>query len=356
MKRIKIAILGQGRSGRDIHGSSLSKMQDLYEIAAIADPIEERRKRAKQEYGCDVYADYRLLFERKDIDIIVNATPSHLHVPITLEFLQNGFNVLCEKPFARNVEDVDILIAAAKKNSRLLAVFQQSRYAPYFLQVRKVLDSGVLGRIIQISIAFNGFVRRWDWQCIQECNGGNLLNTGPHPLDQALQLFGTDMMPDVRCVMDKANTAGDAEDYVKLLLTGPGRPLIDLEISSCSAYPCFTYNIQGTCGGLMGSMTHIDWKYFLPEETSALKLIRTPLCKEDGTPSYCVEQLKWYENSWDVPSEQSNLFSTIAFAFYNMLHKSLAEGYPLEITPEQVRQQIAVIEECHKQNPLPRMT
>ena len=52
MKRIKVAILGQGRSGRDIHGMNLLKMQELYEIVAVVDPLEDRRIRAQQEYGC----------------------------------------------------------------------------------------------------------------------------------------------------------------------------------------------------------------------------------------------------------------------------------------------------------------
>jgi predicted dehydrogenase len=235
MKRIRVAILGQGRSGRDIHGVNLMRMHDYYEITAVVDPLENRRKRAALEYGCSTYENYRELFSRKDIDIVVNATPSHLHVPITLDLLENGFNVLSEKPFARKAEEVDRMISVARKYNRLLTVFQQSRYAPYFLQVRKVLDSGVLGRIIQISITFSGFARRWDWQCIQEYNGGNLLNTGPHPVDQALQLLGTDIMPDVKCIMDRVNTAGDAEDYVKILLTAPHRPVVDIEISSCNA-------------------------------------------------------------------------------------------------------------------------
>ena len=89
--------------------------------------------------------------------------------------------------------------------------------------MQKVIRSGVLGRIVQISISFSGFARRWDWQTLQDCNGGNLLNTGPHPLDQALALFG-EGMPKVACYMDRANTWGDAEDYVKLILSGEGHP------------------------------------------------------------------------------------------------------------------------------------
>lgn len=355
MKQLKVAILGQGRSGRDIHGKCLVNMQNKYKIVAVVDPLEDRRKRAEQEYGCDTYADYRSLMERRDLDLVINATPSHLHVPITLEFLNNHFNVLCEKPFARKVEEVDVLIAASKASNTVLAVFQQSRYAPYFEQVRNIINSGVLGRILQINISFNNFARRWDWQSVQEYNGGNLLNTGPHPLDQALQLLGTDQTPEVYCIMDRANTFGDAEDYVKLILRAIGRPVIDIEISSCCAYPCYTYNVQGTHGGLKGSMAHADWKYFVQEEAPAQSLIRTPLKNEDGTPKYCSEALSWHEKSWDVPEDQKALFSTIAGSFYTMLYKTLSEGAPLEITLEQVRQQIGTIEECHKQNPLSRI-
>ena len=352
-KIVRAAILGQGRSGRDIHGAYLKQVPEQYKIVAVSDLEEKRRKRAEEEYGCESYEDYREILKRDDIDLIINALPSYLHVPVTLEALNADFNVLCEKPLARKVEEVDMLIDAAKRSGKVFAIFQQSRFAPYFRQVRKLIDSGVLGRIVQISIAFNGFSRRWDWQCVQKNYGGNLLNTGPHPLDQALQLFGTDIMPEVYCVMDRCNTFGDAEDYVKLLLRGKNRPLIDLEISSCCAYPCFTYNIQATRGGLIGTMTHIDWKYFKEEEAPKQQLILEPLEKPDGTPAYCGEELKWYEESWDIPDEEKNLFQTMAKAFYNMLYKTLTEGAPLEVTPLQVRQQIAVIEECHRQNPLP---
>ena len=114
-------------------------------------------------------------------------------------------------------------------------------------------------------------------------NGGNLLNTGPHLLDQALQLFG-EGMPEVFCRMDRANTFGDAEDHVKLILSGEGHPLIDLEISSCCAYPCFTYNIYGTRGGLKGNTQSLEWKYYVPEEAPEQKLLEEPLRNEEGKP------------------------------------------------------------------------
>src|SRR5207249_1227133 len=144
---LRVAILGQGQSGRDIHGAHLSKDTERYRIVAVVDPLDERRERAAAEYGCETYADHRALFEREDLDLVVNAAPTRFHVPVTLELLENGFNVLCDKPLASRAADVDRLIAASEASGKLLAIFQQSRYSPPFLQLRRVIDSGVLGDI-----------------------------------------------------------------------------------------------------------------------------------------------------------------------------------------------------------------
>jgi predicted dehydrogenase len=352
VKRIRVGIIGQGRSGRDIHAHALTTVvPGLYEIVAVADPLQDRCDRAAKELGCMAYPDYRKLFAHDDIDLIVNASPSHLHVPITLEALDAGFNVLCEKPVARHAKDVDRVIAKARKKGRLLAAFQQSRFAPYFLKVREVIDSGVLGRVVMIKSSFSGFSRRWDWQTLQDHNGGNLLNTGSHPMDQALQLIGTDAMPKVFCLMDRAVTWGDAEDHVKVVLTRPGRPTIDLEISSCNAYNLYTYQVWGTQGSLTGTTDHLEWKWFDPAQAPKQHLIEEPL----PGPSYCTETLPWRTGSWDAPKGDLDMFDTMAKSFYENLHAALTEGAPLAVPMEHVRLQIAVIEECHRQNPMSRL-
>ena len=350
-KKIRVAIIGQGRSGRDIHGSYLLTDPRRFQIVAVAEPLEDRRERAEREYGCESYPDHGPLLKRDDLDLIVNASPSKFHVPISLQCLKAGFNVLCEKPLASRAKDADRLIEASKKSGTVLAIFQQSRFAPYFQQVRKVMASGVLGDIVQISIAFNGFSRRYDWQTLTEEMGGNLLNTGPHPLDQALQLFGTDVMPKVTCFMRNATSYGNAEDHVVLILSSEGRPLIHLEISSCCSYPLFTYHVYGTHGGLKGDMTDLHWKFYDANRAPKLKLIREPIHKPDGTPAYCGDSLAWIEKSWTVPKAQSDMLLWMSRSYYSMIYKTLTTGAPLEITPQQVRQQIAVIEECHRQNP-----
>lgn len=353
MKKLRVAIIGQGRSGRDIHAAHLRTIPEMYEIVAATDPLAIRRRRAAEELKCDVYADYTPLLKRRDIDIVVNASPSHLHVPITLALFKAGHNVLTEKPLARTVREVDSLSAAAKKAGKVFAIYQQSRFAPYFQQVQKVIASGALGRVVQVSIAFNGFGRRWDWQTLTSWNGGNLMNTGPHPLDQALRLLDvpTDKTPQVFCYMDRAHFFGDAEGHVKLMLRAEKRPLIDLEISSCCAYPLFTYHVFGTQGGLKGGMTEMEWRYFKPSEAPKRRATTVPIHKPDWTPAYCGETLNWYTEKWTVPEEQKGLFQTLGVAFYTMLHAHMTQGAPLVITPAQVRQQIAVIQEAQRQNP-----
>ena len=348
MKKLRVGVIGLGRSGYDIHCHLLSLLPEQFEIAAVTDPIATRVDEATRTFGCTGYVDYQSMLDSGNLELVVNASPSHLHVPISLDVMERGFDVLCEKPLARAASEVDSLIEKRDSTGRRIWVFQQSRFAPYFRKVQDILKSGLLGRIVMIKVAFNGFARRWDWQTLQEYNGGNLLNTGPHPLDQALNLFGTEEEPGVFCKMDRANTFGDAEDHVKLILFGDSSPTVEVEISSCCPYPLYTYQVYATRGGLTGSMTHIDWKYFNESKAPKQKLIREPL---EGRV-YAKEDLPWVEEAWDVPEGELNLFDTAGTAYYRDLYTSHTSGSDGEVTIEQVRRQIAVIEECHRQNPL----
>ena len=354
MDKMRIAIIGQGRSGRDIHGAFLHTpaAKELFEVAAIVDEMEDRRARAKEEWKVPVFAKYQDLFTMENpVELVVNSTYSDQHAEITKDLLAHGFHVLTEKPACRNVAEFDAMVEASQKAGKFLGIFQQSRFAPYYVQVKKVLDSGVLGRIIDVDIRFNSFQRRWDWQTLLSCNGGSLRNTGPHPLDQALNILDAyDDMPSVFCKMDRVNTFGDAEDYVKLILTMPNKPLIDLTISCCDAYPTYTYKIHASNGGLKGTMKHIDWKYFDPSTAPHQELKRKAISHEDGTPAYCSEKLTFVEESWD--GDANGAFDVAVEAYYRQMYKQIREGIPMDVTLKQVRQQVMVYEEAHRQNPL----
>ena len=164
MKKLKVAIIGQGRSGRNIHGAYFltNAGKEKFEVSAVADLIEFRRERAKSEFGCDIYSDYREMLVRDDIDFFVNSTFSHLHPSITLDIINSGHNVVVEKPFARSVAECDAMISAARKNGVMLNVFQQSRFAPYFIKIKEILSSGVLGDLVEVSIKYGSYTHRYD--------------------------------------------------------------------------------------------------------------------------------------------------------------------------------------------------
>ena len=353
MKTIHVAILGQGRSGYSIHGQHLLGDR-RFRVAAVVDALPERREKAERVFGCRTYPNWQGVLNDPEVELCVNALYSPDHYPVTVALLRAGKHVLVDKPAAGTPQQLDEMENAARESGRTLAIFQQSRFAPYFQKVKEVLASGVLGRIVQISIAFDGFARRWDWQTLQRNTAGSLYNTGPHPLDQALDLLGGEEVPQVLCRMDRALTFGDAEDYVKLILTLPGRPLIDLSVSSCNPYPAGTYNIQGTRGGLWSSQQEVKWRWFDERQAPPQVLRHESLTTPEGEPAYCVETLPWQEARWQA-AEGEDPFTGAVAQYYTNLYEHLTEGKPLLVTCAQVRRQLAVIRLCHEQNPLSRM-
>ncbi len=351
MKKLKVGIIGQGRSGYDIHVAGLSRpnSRDLFEIAAVCDLIPERCKEAcEANPGCKAYTDYREMLKDKSLDLIVNATTNEQHPGITVEILDAGFNCLCEKPAARTVADFDTMLAAEKRSGKTLAFFQEAHFSPAFRKVMEVINSGKLGRIVMAKVYFCGWSRRWDWQTMQCKEAGNLSNTGPHPLDQALEIYGDADPETVSCFMDRANSFGDAEDHVKILLAGKGHPAIDVEISACSAYNPFVYQVFAERGGVTATHSEVKWRYYDPQEAPKQKLIAEPLAGR----KYCGEELKFYEETWQSACVYTNDY--MAEKLYMNLYDVLVNGGKLVVSNEVVRRQIKIIEECHRQNPFPK--
>ena len=149
MAKLKVAVIGQGRSGRDIHGAFFKKeINDVVEVAVVVEKDESRRQRALEEYpGCMVLASHEDLYGMKGIDLVVNATYSKTHYSITKDLLEHEFNVLVEKPFAASYYECANLIKIAKEKGVVLAVFQQTFLAPFFKFTKELMASGKLGHI-----------------------------------------------------------------------------------------------------------------------------------------------------------------------------------------------------------------
>lgn len=353
MKKLRVAIIGQGRSGRNIHGAFyLSGNNTLFEVAYVVDADEHRRELAAKDFAdAVILSDYSELLCREDIDLVVNATYSEMHYPISKDLLEHGFNVLCEKPFGRNLEECQTLMRIAKENNCVLAVFHNTQEAPFYLHALETIRSGKLGDIKQISIFYNGFARRWDWQTLQKRLAGSVYNTGPHPIAMALGFLNFDEQTRVAfSKLDLALTSGDAEDYAKIILSAPNRPVIDLEISSIDAYNDFNIKIQGSRGTLKSTPTSYTMKYIVDGENPARPVQESFIHDDNWRPIYCGEKLNVHEESGKY---EGTAFDVGTRAIYEGVYRAITEGAPLSVTCEMAAQVIDVIDTVHAENPLP---
>jgi len=351
MKKLNLAIIGQGRSGRSIHGAFLlSELNPYFDVKYVVDAYAPAREYAKNAYvGCKTFESYQELFDCKDIDLVVNASYSQQHYPITKDLLLHGFNVLVEKPFARTRYECDELIELAKEKNLLLAVFQQTLLSPYYLYAKDVIASGKLGRVRQISLRANGFFRRWDWQTLQKNCAGGLYNTGPHSIGQALGFLDFD--PRTRVVyseLDSLMTSGDSDDYAKLILKAPDKPLIDLEVISSDAYNDFNIRIIGSRGTFQCTAGAYKMTYYIDEENEARPLIEESLRDENATPLYCKENLIKHVEEGEIDRSRGDGRADL----YEDIYYALTEGKPMRVRPEMAAQVISVISSVHADNPL----
>lgn len=353
MKKLNLAIIGQGRSGKDIHGVYLRGEKNVYyNVKYVVDADEYRRGVAEQIYpGCKTFADYRELFDLDDVDIVVNASYSEYHYPITEDLLNHGFNVLVEKPFARTRYECDRLIKLARDNGVTLAVFQQSNYAPIYTFAKEVIDSGKLGDIKQVSIRYNGFVRRWDWQTLQVKVAGGLYNTGPHPVCLGLSLIDFDPRYNVvYSKLDTLLTSGDSDDFCKIIVETPERPVVDIEVTSADAYSDYNLKLIGSRGTYKSTTLKYKMTYVVDGENPERPVIPTFLEDENRNPAYCREDLVKHVEEGDF---EGDAFSVGTPTLYEQLYYKLTEGREMDITPEMAAEVISVIETVHAHNPLP---
>lgn len=353
MKKLNLAIIGQGRSGKDIHGLYYrSQDNQYYSVKYVVDADEFRRRVAEEIYpGCKTLSDYRDLFAFDDIDLVVNATYSEMHYPITRDLLLHGKNVLVEKPFARSRYECDELMKIAREKGVTLAVFQQTFFAPFYQFAYDTIHSGKLGDVKQINIRYNGFSRRWDWQTLQKKCAGSTYNTGPHPIGMALGFLDFD--PDTRVAFSKLDTAltsGDADDYVKILLSTPGKPVVDIEITSIDAYSGYNLKIMGTKGTLKATPAAYEMTYIVDGENPERPVVETFLRDDAGNPKYCSEKLVKH-----VESENFNgtAFDVGTAKLYEQLYYRITEGREMTVTAQMAAAVISVIETVHAENPLP---
>jgi predicted dehydrogenase len=148
MDAVGIGIVGAGRIFEQ-HAIACNSLAGRVRLLGIADINEAQLQKASAQYAIPfAAADYRSLFDRRDIDVITVCTPPVLHERVVVDALEAGKFVICEKPLAHTLESADRIIAAAKKYPGKLSTVYQFRYLPEVQRTLWLRDHGRLGRLL----------------------------------------------------------------------------------------------------------------------------------------------------------------------------------------------------------------
>ncbi len=145
--RVRIGAIGTG--SRCQYLLSLLNKLGGNDIVAVCDVYEPHRAEARTKFGAGAkeYVDHRELLDRKDIDAVVVGTPDHWHVPVTIDAVQAGKDVYCEKPVTHTLEEAAPLIAAVRESKRVVQTGTQQRSWDHYLQAKEIVASGRLGQV-----------------------------------------------------------------------------------------------------------------------------------------------------------------------------------------------------------------
>ncbi len=188
---IKIGIIGCGGIANNKHMPALAKGKDC-EMVAFCDIIPERAEKAAKDYGtkdAKVFTDYRDLLKLTDIDVVHVCTPNRSHSFITVDALESGKHVMCEKPMAINSAEAEKMLDAAKRTGKKLTIGYQSRFRDDAQFMKKEAEDGTFGDIYyaKATALRRRAVPTWGVFLNEyEQGGGPLIDIGTHALDLTL--------------------------------------------------------------------------------------------------------------------------------------------------------------------------
>jgi predicted dehydrogenase len=162
-------------------------------VAALCDVDEDRARTAAEQYQIPhVYSDWRQMLAQEKPDIAVICLPNVLHHDATLAALEGGADVLCEKPLATSVTEARAMFDAARRSGRWLMAAQHFRFDVAAQAIKKVVDSGALGRIYysEATALRRMGIPSWGAYHQRAFAGGCLMDYGVHALDQTIWLAG----------------------------------------------------------------------------------------------------------------------------------------------------------------------
>jgi predicted dehydrogenase len=210
---IRIGLLGAGFIG-ETHAAAMQAVAGV-ELAAVADANREAADRVAGEFGARAYHDAAAMFGDGSIDAVDICVPTFLHCDMVIAAAERGKHILCEKPIALSVAEVDRMIAAVRAAGVKSMVAQCVRFWPQYLAAKQLLDAGVLGRPLMATASRLAGPPSWSsWFRDPKLSGGAILDLHIHDLDYLYYLFGA---PEQVCAVGTASDTGAWDDVLTLL-------------------------------------------------------------------------------------------------------------------------------------------
>lgn len=249
---IKTGLAAFGMSGKIFHAPFITQNPD-FDLVAI---LERNKELSKEEYpDVSIVRSFDELINNNEIDLIIINTPDKTHYEYSKRALCAGKHVIVEKPFTSNAEQAMELQKIAESKNLLLCVFQNRRWDSDFLTVKKIIEDGSLGRLVEFESTFpryRNFIKTDTWKETGIQGGGLVYNLGSHLIDQAISLFG---VPEaVYAEVDILRDNGIVDDYFNIHLIRPSKsPQLKITLKSsylmCTPEPRFI--LHGTEGSFV---------------------------------------------------------------------------------------------------------
>ncbi|WP_369055567.1 Gfo/Idh/MocA family protein [Kineococcus terrestris] len=223
---IDVAVIGTGNISPS-HLQAYQRFGERCRVVALVDVVPERAQAVRREHGLDdarVYASHTdLLAARGDglgVDLASVCTPPSTHERISVDLLEAGVNVLCEKPMAPSLAACDAVLRAQERSGALFSSVAQNRFRDDVVRLKTLLDSGLAGPVTHARVDSAwwrglGYYDLW-WRGTWEQEGGGCtLNHAVHHVDLLLWLLGSPRA--VTSVL--ANTAHENSEVEDLSVT-----------------------------------------------------------------------------------------------------------------------------------------
>lgn len=331
--QINVGLVGYGMAGRVFHAPIIQSVPVLKLRKVVERHTEDSRKRYP---SVEVVSDISDLLRDDDIQIVVIATPNTLHFDFARRSLQAGKHVVVEKPFTTTSAEAQRLIGLAREQNRIISVNQNRRWDGDFLTVRKLLDRGQLGRLVEYESHFDRFRNKPSpngWREQDAPGAGILFDLGSHLIDQAQVLFGLpkSINSDIRTQRDFART----DDSFELILHYDGLK-VSLKAGMLVREQSPRFILHGTEGSFV--------KYGLDPQEDALKDGLTPLESKWGDEPRERWGTLFSEVGGLELERQVETLSGCYQCFYQNIVDVINGRAELAVTPEEARNTIRIIE------------